>query len=124
MSGKKISVDSELYEQLKQCSEAEGYATPEEFALHVLEKAVDRFHGGAAEGPESLGNPESEVPVNVVQGNIDAAPAGEDAAPARGGEERLNDPPAPPDEPQGVAAEPAEPEPSADSRHEGLSPAE
>ena len=49
MFGRKISLDSELYEQLKKCAESGGYATPEEFARHVLEKEVDRLRGGASE---------------------------------------------------------------------------
>jgi len=47
--GRKISVHSDLYEQLKQCAESAGYATAEEFATHVLEREVDRLQGGGRE---------------------------------------------------------------------------
>lgn len=53
MFGRKISVDSELYEQLKQCAEAGGYSSPEEFAIHSLEKAVDQSQGNSAPAAES-----------------------------------------------------------------------
>jgi hypothetical protein len=60
--GRKIPVDSDLYEQLKKCSEAGGYSSAEEFAVHVLEKAVDRLRDGATEAreeavPEGLSEP-------------------------------------------------------------------
>ena len=46
MFSRKIAVGDDLYDKLKKCSESAGYATPEEFATHVLEKEVDRILGG------------------------------------------------------------------------------
>ena len=54
MFGRKISVLSDLYEQLKQCAESGGYATAEEFATHVLEREVDRLQGGGKEAAEEI----------------------------------------------------------------------
>ena len=54
MFGKKISVDDDLYEKLRKCSETAGYATAEEFATHVLEKEVDRILGGGQETDEEI----------------------------------------------------------------------
>ena len=36
----KIALSRELYEKLRVVSEAGGYSSPHEFAIHVLEKAV------------------------------------------------------------------------------------
>jgi hypothetical protein len=47
---RKIPVEDDLYNKLKKCSESAGYATPEEFATHVLEKEVERIIGGAGGG--------------------------------------------------------------------------
>jgi hypothetical protein len=51
---RKISVGDDLYEKLKKCSESAGYATPEEFATHVLEKEVERILGGGGETDEEI----------------------------------------------------------------------
>ena len=51
--GRKMSVGNDLYEKLKKCAESAGYATPEEFATHVLEKETDRMlFGGVRESEE------------------------------------------------------------------------
>ncbi len=39
----KIKVEKDLYEKMKDCAEIAGYSSPEEFAIHVLEKEVDLF---------------------------------------------------------------------------------
>jgi hypothetical protein len=52
--GRKIPVEDDLYDKLKKCSESAGYATPEEFATHVLEKEVERILGGGAETDEEI----------------------------------------------------------------------
>ena len=39
-SGKKIRIDKDLYQRLHEKAEAAGYASTEEFILHVLEGAV------------------------------------------------------------------------------------
>ena len=54
MFGRKLSIEDDLYEKLKKCSEPAGYATPEEFALHVLEKEVERILGGGGETDEEI----------------------------------------------------------------------
>jgi hypothetical protein len=51
---RKIPVGDDLYEKLKKCSESAGYATPEEFATHVLEKEVERILGGGGETDEEI----------------------------------------------------------------------
>jgi len=52
---RKISVGNDLYEKLKKCSESAGYATPEEFATHVLEKEVERMlFGNVAKSNEEI----------------------------------------------------------------------
>ena len=40
MFGKKLKLSDSLYEKLRRAAEAGGYSSPEEFALHVLEKAT------------------------------------------------------------------------------------
>ena len=54
MFGRKLSIEDDLYEKLMKCSEPAGYATPEEFALHVLEKEVERILGGGGETDEEI----------------------------------------------------------------------
>jgi hypothetical protein len=36
----KIKIDANLYERVKKIAEKAGYATPEEFVIHVLEKEL------------------------------------------------------------------------------------
>jgi hypothetical protein len=36
----KLKISDSLYEGLKKAAEAKGYSSPEEFALHVLEKSA------------------------------------------------------------------------------------
>ena len=36
----KIKIDASLYERVKRVSELAGYASPEEFVVHVLEKEL------------------------------------------------------------------------------------
>jgi hypothetical protein len=51
MFGHKLKLSDSLYEGLKKAAEAKGYSSPEEFALHVLEKST-------AEAVESLSEEE------------------------------------------------------------------
>jgi hypothetical protein len=37
---KKFKIENDLYDKLKQYSEAAGYSSAEEFIVHVLEKSV------------------------------------------------------------------------------------
>ena len=36
----KIKIDENLYERVKKVAEKAGYATPEEFVIHVIEKEL------------------------------------------------------------------------------------
>ena len=36
----KIKIDENLYERIKKIAEKAGYATPEEFVIHVIEKEL------------------------------------------------------------------------------------
>lgn len=36
----KIKIDENLYERVKKIAEKAGYATPEEFVIHVIEKEL------------------------------------------------------------------------------------
>jgi len=40
MFGHRIKIPDELYERLRQAAQAAGYASVEEFVLHILEKAT------------------------------------------------------------------------------------
>ena len=57
MFGNKLKIDDELFEKIKKCSEAAGYATPEEFAIHILEKETARILGPGGETRD----PEEEI---------------------------------------------------------------
>ena len=53
MSSQKIKIEGELLDQLKQCSEAAGYSSVEEFVIHALEKEVKRILGSDQGAPDS-----------------------------------------------------------------------
>ena len=40
MTMSKIKIDANLYERIKKIAEKAGYATPEEFVIHALEKEL------------------------------------------------------------------------------------
>lgn len=42
MFGNRIKIDDELFEKVKKCAAAAGYASPDEFVTHVLEKEIAR----------------------------------------------------------------------------------
>jgi hypothetical protein len=44
--GSKIKIDKELLLRVKHYSELAGYATPEEFVQHVLEREIAKFEEG------------------------------------------------------------------------------
>jgi hypothetical protein len=57
MSSQKVKIEGELLEKAKQCAEASGYASVDEFVLHTIEKEVKRLspdHGGSAESKEKV----------------------------------------------------------------------
>jgi hypothetical protein len=43
MSSQKIKLEGDLLERAKQCAEASGYASVDEFVLHTIEKEVKRL---------------------------------------------------------------------------------
>jgi hypothetical protein len=43
MSSQKVKIEGELLEKAKQCAEASGYASVDEFVLHTIEKEVKRL---------------------------------------------------------------------------------
>jgi hypothetical protein len=47
--GHRIHVERTLYEKLARAAETAGYASTEEFILHVLEKTVERMGDSATE---------------------------------------------------------------------------
>jgi len=51
--GSKIKVDKDLLEKIKKYSTFSGYATPEEFVQHVLEREISKF--------EESGDSEEEI---------------------------------------------------------------
>jgi hypothetical protein len=55
--GNRIKLDDDLMDKVKQCAAKEGYSSPDEFVIHVLEKEVARVLGSGA-GED---NPQEEV---------------------------------------------------------------
>jgi hypothetical protein len=53
MSSQKIKIEGELLEKAKQCAEASGYASVDEFVLHTIEKEVRRLAPDKGVGTES-----------------------------------------------------------------------
>ena len=53
MSSQKIKIEGELLEKAKQCAEASGYASVDEFVLHTIEKEVKRLAADKAGGTDS-----------------------------------------------------------------------
>lgn len=51
--GSKIKIDKDLLEKVKKFSSLAGYATPEEFVQHVLEREISKF--------EEEGDSEEEI---------------------------------------------------------------
>jgi hypothetical protein len=58
-SGNKLKLEDDLYEKLAKCAAAGGYASPEEFATHVLEREVEKLLGGGS--GDAARDPEEEV---------------------------------------------------------------
>jgi hypothetical protein len=56
MSSQKIKIEGELLERAKQCAEASGYASVDEFVLHTIEKEVKRLSSdqGGTESKEKV----------------------------------------------------------------------
>jgi hypothetical protein len=49
MFGPKIKVDRALYDKLKKYSRIAGYSSPEEFAIHALEKELAKLEDAGSE---------------------------------------------------------------------------
>jgi hypothetical protein len=47
--GPKIKIDKDLMERLKKASELAGYASVDEFVIHVLEKEINQIDDGASD---------------------------------------------------------------------------
>ncbi len=45
----KIKIDTHLYDRIKKISEQAGYASPDEFILHVLEKELTIIEGAGSD---------------------------------------------------------------------------
>jgi hypothetical protein len=43
MASQKIKIEGELLEQARQCAEASGYASVDEFVIHTIEKEIKRL---------------------------------------------------------------------------------
>jgi hypothetical protein len=56
MSSQKIKIEGELLEKAKQCAEASGYASVDEFVLHTIEKEIKRLapDQGSSESKEKV----------------------------------------------------------------------
>ena len=56
-SSYKVKIEGELLDKAKQCAEASGYASVDEFVLHTVEKEVKRLltsTGGDSESKEAV----------------------------------------------------------------------
>lgn len=58
MFGKKIKIDDDLYQKIEKCAALAGYATADEFAVHVIEKEINRLlgSGGGSADEEEVKN--------------------------------------------------------------------
>jgi len=52
--GNRIKLDDDLMDKVKQCAAQEGYSSPDEFVVHVLEKETARVlgSGSGADDPQ------------------------------------------------------------------------
>lgn len=48
-SGNKVKIDKDLLERIKRISEVAGYASPEEFIQHALEREVAQFEDASSD---------------------------------------------------------------------------
>jgi hypothetical protein len=53
MFGHRIKIERELFERIEQCARQAGYASPDEFVIHVLEREVHRLLGPGGDDAES-----------------------------------------------------------------------
>lgn len=50
----KLKIDDGMKERLVKVSDAGGYASPEEFLLHILSRELDKLDPGSGESEESI----------------------------------------------------------------------
>ena len=43
MFGPSLTLDKDLYDRIKRCSDAAGYSSPKELIQHVLERELDKI---------------------------------------------------------------------------------
>lgn len=48
----KVKIEDALYDRVKRVAEIGGYASPEEFVAHVIEKELERIEGSSGAGDE------------------------------------------------------------------------
>jgi 4-hydroxy-3-methylbut-2-enyl diphosphate reductase IspH len=48
----KVKIEGELWDRVKKVAETAGYATPEEFVTHVIEKELSAIEGGTEDEEE------------------------------------------------------------------------
>ncbi|UCH79103.1 MAG: hypothetical protein JSU81_03910 [Candidatus Coatesbacteria bacterium] len=48
----KVKLDGELWDRIKKAAAAAGYASPEEFVIHVLERELAALESGGADEEE------------------------------------------------------------------------
>ena len=48
-SSTSIKLDKALFERVKRCADAAGYASPQEFVEHVIEKELAQIEDGASD---------------------------------------------------------------------------
>ena len=53
-SGNKIKLDSDLLDRIKRVAEVAGYASHEEFIVHVLEKELAQIEGDGGASDEDI----------------------------------------------------------------------
>jgi len=52
MASIKVKIEGELLDKAKQCAEASGYSSVDEFVVHTLEKEIARLMGPGEGGGE------------------------------------------------------------------------
>ncbi len=47
--GTSIRLDKALFGRVKQCAEAGGYSSPQEFVVHIIERELEQLEEGASD---------------------------------------------------------------------------
>ncbi len=48
--GNKVTIDQDLWDKLRKVADVAGYATPQEFVIHILEKEMLHFEEAGDDG--------------------------------------------------------------------------